>query len=518
MIYRCVLVTFFLILNIFPVIAEVLTSSVTIVVESLPSNTLDTDSIYVCGTFNDWKIKDENFLLHRRMDGKLIVNVPYVFDTLEYKFSRGEWNKIETDAFNEFLKNRKLIRSQDSVVFVSIQKWQDLGGQGSYSPSIFILSASVINGLLLLLVILRIKDLDKIKGRNMILWSLFIMTIATGSLFYYFSNFIWKLRLFLLFQFLLVCAGPLFYALLRSQTIRFKKKILIQFIPAAIVALLAFLRWNNVTLPYWMEREISSGMFLIDYIVILSGVILFVCYVLVGFIISQRKIDHASDVSDFSDFLFGKVDLENNLNFKTNVTEKAIERDSFRKMHNLLMSFNVFVFVLLLIGLLGFRYEDYLEKKIWINLLSISSLQLFIMFYFVWVYPNIFGVESPTEISTIGHADMELLERIKEIMIVEKPFKDPELSISDFAAMVRNKPHIVSKLINDIFQRNFRDFINEFRVREFIKNANSNQNKNYTFLYMAHEVGFNSKSTFNLAFKKITGISPREYFKKSTLD
>ena len=98
-------------------------------------------------------------------------------------------------------------------------------------------------------------------------------------------------------------------------------------------------------------------------------------------------------------------------------------------------------------------------------------------------------------------------------MNTKKPFKNPELNIAELSEMIDTKPHILSRLLNESFQKNFRDFINEYRGSEFIELTNSDEFKNYTYLALAYEVGFNSKSTFNLAFKKITKSSPREYFK-----
>jgi AraC-like DNA-binding protein len=79
--------------------------------------------------------------------------------------------------------------------------------------------------------------------------------------------------------------------------------------------------------------------------------------------------------------------------------------------------------------------------------------------------------------------------------------------------MLGTKSHILSKVINECFEKNFRDFVNKYRVEEFIALANTVEYKRYTFLALAQEVGFNSKSTFNLAFKKLTNQNPRDYFK-----
>ena len=95
----------------------------------------------------------------------------------------------------------------------------------------------------------------------------------------------------------------------------------------------------------------------------------------------------------------------------------------------------------------------------------------------------------------------------------EKPFKNAELSVAELSNQLGIKPYFLSKILNEHYKKNFRDYINEYRVNEFIDLAKSEAYKNYTFLALAHEVGFNSKSTFNLAFKKIKKLSPRDYLR-----
>ena len=76
-----------------------------------------------------------------------------------------------------------------------------------------------------------------------------------------------------------------------------------------------------------------------------------------------------------------------------------------------------------------------------------------------------------------------------------------------------NQTH-VSRVINEGFEKNFFDYVNGYRVREFIDLASSEEYANYTLLGIAFEVGFRTKSTFNKSFKKETGRTPREYLKK----
>ena len=143
--------------------------------------------------------------------------------------------------------------------------------------------------------------------------------------------------------------------------------------------------------------------------------------------------------------------------------------------------------------------------------LIILSFIIFVEFFYYWKFPEILRekvVQHP-----INDAN-NLIILLTELMQVAKPFKNPELNIAELSDLLNTKPHILSKMINEHYNKNFRDFINEYRVKEFIAMSISEEYKNYTFLALAYEVGFNSKSTFNLVFKKNTGLSPRDYMKQ----
>jgi AraC-like DNA-binding protein len=72
----------------------------------------------------------------------------------------------------------------------------------------------------------------------------------------------------------------------------------------------------------------------------------------------------------------------------------------------------------------------------------------------------------------------------------------------------------LSRLINETFGRSFTDFVNEHRVREFVRRANAPEFASHSIYGIALDVGFNSKSSFNTAFKKFTGKTPSEVRKK----
>ena len=58
---------------------------------------------------------------------------------------------------------------------------------------------------------------------------------------------------------------------------------------------------------------------------------------------------------------------------------------------------------------------------------------------------------------------------------------------------------------------NFFEYVNYYRIKEFVELAKTDKAKTLTFFGLAQEAGFNSKTTFNKSFKKLMGSSPKEY-------
>ena len=72
---------------------------------------------------------------------------------------------------------------------------------------------------------------------------------------------------------------------------------------------------------------------------------------------------------------------------------------------------------------------------------------------------------------------------------------------------------MLSQIINEYFEQNFQDYINKQRIEESKKYL-LDKVKRKTVLEILYEVGFNTKSSFNIAFKKTTGLTPTEFKKK----
>jgi len=101
--------------------------------------------------------------------------------------------------------------------------------------------------------------------------------------------------------------------------------------------------------------------------------------------------------------------------------------------------------------------------------------------------------------------------RLKEAVATGRLYEDAELTLATLAVKLAIHPHDLSRIINLGLEKNFSDFVNEFRVREIVRKMQNPAYDNLTLIGIAYESGFNSKTTFNRVFKDITGKTPAEY-------
>jgi AraC-like DNA-binding protein len=107
--------------------------------------------------------------------------------------------------------------------------------------------------------------------------------------------------------------------------------------------------------------------------------------------------------------------------------------------------------------------------------------------------------------------EQDLLQKLKHYMESEKPYRDSELSLSALSSATNIPQYLISRIINEHLDKNFFDFVNEYRVREVCDHLTDPAWNNFTILAIAMDAGFNSKSSFNTAFRKSTGRTPSEY-------
>jgi AraC-like DNA-binding protein len=104
-------------------------------------------------------------------------------------------------------------------------------------------------------------------------------------------------------------------------------------------------------------------------------------------------------------------------------------------------------------------------------------------------------------------------DRMRAAMSERRLYQRPGLTLAELADEVAATPHEVSQVLSTRLQRNFYTFINEHRI-EHVKAGLTGPER--PLLDLAFEAGFQSKSTFNSAFRKATGMTPREFRDRAT--
>jgi AraC-like DNA-binding protein len=93
----------------------------------------------------------------------------------------------------------------------------------------------------------------------------------------------------------------------------------------------------------------------------------------------------------------------------------------------------------------------------------------------------------------------------------DKPYLNEKISLTEVSKLLKVSPQHLSQVINEKTNHNFNDFINSFRIEEAKNILISTSYSKLTIDAIAQKAGFNSKSVFYTAFKKHTGITPKEF-------
>jgi len=123
-------------------------------------------------------------------------------------------------------------------------------------------------------------------------------------------------------------------------------------------------------------------------------------------------------------------------------------------------------------------------------------------------------LSEPAQTSTEKFPDAEIDQlclSIRELLDQKPLYRDPLLTVSDLAEQLNEHPKSVSATINQGMDMNFNDLINSYRVEDLVRRLQAGEHREFTLLSLALDCGFNSKTTFNRAFKKKMGVTPRQY-------
>ena len=191
-------------------------------------------------------------------------------------------------------------------------------------------------------------------------------------------------------------------------------------------------------------------------------------------------------------------------------------------LKSFLWSIGVCLLLWLVVYFIGVFGQSWLERTvrpiIW---LSLAYIILFLSYYtikepalFKWVPLEIKPKKYQNSKLTLGELE-DLKQKLAQVMVDKKPYLNRNLMKRDLAEMLGVSSPEVARLLNELIGMNFFEYVNYYRIKEFVELAKTDKAKTLTFFALAQEAGFNSKTTFNKSFKKIMGSSPREYFNQS---
>ena len=118
-----------------------------------------------------------------------------------------------------------------------------------------------------------------------------------------------------------------------------------------------------------------------------------------------------------------------------------------------------------------------------------------------------------SRVNTDENAMQRLFLRLEDYMRTDKPFLDNGLKLSDVASYLGVSTVKLSQLFNMFIEKNYYDYINQWRLNEFKARLVDKRYAKYTHQALAEECGF-KRSSFFTTFKKVEGVTPMEYYKR----
>lgn len=212
------------------------------------------------------------------------------------------------------------------------------------------------------------------------------------------------------------------------------------------------------------------------------------------------------------------------------------ENINLKWLFNLFLGFFVFFLVLYSSRFFGIRYD--INNRMIFNI-GFIGINLYIGIKGV-IQPNVYSliknddqIAESLELSqlsliantfnekkeeTVKYATSKLTEELRTQIqaqltdyMLQKPYHKLNFNIEDIAEALNTNTRYLSQVINESFGMNFFNFVNKYRIDEAKDILQSKDAERYTIEGVAKIVGFNSKSSFNGAFKKSTGFTPSEF-------
>ena len=470
-----------------------------ITVQSIPATTPPDASLYLSGSFNGWSPNDPAYRLQRQDDGSYTVHVPRMADTLTYKFCRGRWSTVERRDNGKSVPNRLAIWKGPAAtdITVTIDAWQDIPG-GRSTLLIVVLAALGLTGMLFLSALFAApnREMKSIWPLTAFLGLISLACFARLSV-YDHSLLALQPWLYPFSDIVLVLYGPALYLLIRSV-------MGIPAMPKLLVGLFAFglAGMLLVSLPMIAApkadflRGVAIGRFA-DLYRICGGV----CTLYnVGLLLACYRLVSPSRASTLR---------EERYRMARSYAIVSLVWAAF------LVGVWLFADLFYLIDFSLFKAStgmvDALVDLLWV----LMGMSVLVQGYLYLRNPALFQSQRGVSVEVMKERPnddlADFVQRLTEYMKNDKPFLNPRLTLDDLAEGMHINLSTLSWVLHEGVGQNFYDYINRYRIDAFLTRIKQEKYKHYTFLAVAFESGFNSKTTFNRVFKKHMDKTPREY-------
>lgn len=184
----------------------------------------------------------------------------------------------------------------------------------------------------------------------------------------------------------------------------------------------------------------------------------------------------------------------------------------YRWRKKIALCFSGYSFTFLLYYILVWTHTLKIEYDYMISMTS--SFFIYFTGYYGMVHSEVFKLyetgkyeKSSLSVSAAG----SVLESIRNYFENEKPYRDCDLKLNLVAGRLALSSHHISQAINELEHVNFSDFVKRYRIDEAKKILSDPDRFDTKIIQVAYECGFNNKTSFHNAFKKLTGTSPSDY-------
>ncbi|WP_103071622.1 helix-turn-helix domain-containing protein [Aquimarina sediminis] len=139
----------------------------------------------------------------------------------------------------------------------------------------------------------------------------------------------------------------------------------------------------------------------------------------------------------------------------------------------------------------------------------------FLIYAFSYLFLNHhkFNLQKYSSSNLDKDSSKDLFEKVKTFFETEHPFLDHSITINAISKKLDVKAREISQAINENKQQNFYEFVNHYRIEKSKHLLKDVKYKDEKIATIAYESGFGNVTSFNIAFKKKTGVTPSAFRK-----